>query len=100
MKVGALVLGIIGGLFALSLGLLGFGLGSMMGGSGAGLQLVSIGVPVLGLIGAGMVMSKPQIGASLMAFAAVVLVVILGFNFISLIPVVLLGIGAVLGFVG
>jgi hypothetical protein len=102
MKTGALVLGIIGGLVALLYGLLGYGLGSLAGGAaGAGLlKLLSIALPVAALIGAGMVKAKPVIGAALMAIGALGFVLILGFNFFSLIPVVLLGLGALLGFLG
>jgi hypothetical protein len=98
MKTGALVLGIIGGLVALIFGLLGYGLGSMAG--SGGLKVVSIALPVAALFGAGMVMAKPVIGAALMAVGAIGFVLILGFNFFSLIPVVLLGLGALLGFLG
>jgi len=104
MKVGALVLGIIGGLVALLYGLLGYGLGSManagQAGAGAGLKMLSLGLPIAALIGAGIVMAKPVIGAALMSIAVVGLVLILGFNFFSLIPLVLLGLGALLGFLG
>ena len=104
MKTGALVLGIIGGLIALIYGLIGYGLGSLgsvAGAEGAGLvKFISIGLPVAALIGAGMVKAKPIIGAPLMAIAAIGFVLILGFNFFSLIPVVLLGLGALLGFLG
>jgi len=101
MKTGALVLGIIGGLVALLYGLLGYGLGSLVGGAeGAGLKLLSIALPVAALIGAGIVTAKPVIGAALMAIGAIGFVLILGFNFFTLIPVVLLGLGALLGFLG
>ncbi len=104
MKTGALILGIIGGLVALSYGLLGFGLGSLadasQAGSGAVFKLLSIGLPVAALVGGGMVKAKPVVGAALMAIAAIGIVLILGFNFFSLIPVVLLGVGAFLGFLG
>ena len=104
MKVGALVVGIIGGLVALLYGLFGYVFGSLAdaGEAGAGtlLKILSVGVPIAALIGAGMVMAKPIIGAVLMGIAAVVLLLILGFNFFSLIPVVLLAVGAVLGFLG
>lgn len=104
MKTGALILGIIGGLVALLYGLIGYGLGSIVGagdsGSGIVLQILSVGLPVAALVGAGMVMSKPIIGAALMGIAALVLILILGFNFFSLIPVILLGLGALLGFFG
>lgn len=98
MKVGALVLGILGGLVSLLYGLLGYGLGSLAGSSG--LKVLSLGLPVAALAGAGMVMAKPVIGAALMGIAALGLVLILGFNFFSLIPVILLGLGALLGFLG
>ncbi len=98
MKVGATIVGIIGGLIALLYGLLGYGLGSM-GGSG-GLKFLSIVVPIAALVGAGMTISKPMIGAALMGLCAITFVLILGFNFFSLIPVVLLGVGAFLAFLG
>jgi len=99
MKTGALVLGIIGGLVALLYGLIGYGLGSLAEGAGP-LKLLSIALPVAALSGAGMVKAKPIIGAVLMAIAAIGFVLILGFNFFSLIPVVLLGLGALFGFLG
>lgn len=103
MKVGALILGIIGGLIALTIGYLGFSLGSLANagqpsGAGTVLQLVSVGIPVIALIGAGVVMSKPALGALLMGLSAFGLVFVLGFNFFSMIPVVLLVIAAILGF--
>lgn len=77
MRVGALILGILGGLIALSYGFLGYGLGSLadvgQAGAGSGMKIISLVVPVGALVGAGMVMTKPLIGASLMAFAVVVL---------------------------
>lgn len=98
MKVGALVVGIIGGLVALLYGVVGYGFGSM--GDAGDVKLVSVGLPVAAIVGAGLVMAKPIVGAVLMAIAAAGFIVIFGFNFFSLIPVVLLGIGALLGFLG
>ncbi len=104
MKIAALIFGIIGGLLALLFGVLGFGLGGLanLGEAGAGtfLRLLSVGLPILALVGAGIVINKPTIGASLMALAALLFVLILGFNFFTLIPVVLLALGALLGFLG
>lgn len=69
MKVGALVLGIIGGLLALIFGLLGYVLGSVadVGEAGAGtfLKFLSLGLPIGALVGAGIVINKPIIGAVL-----------------------------------
>ncbi len=102
MKTGALIIGILGGLIALAIGFIGYGLGSManagQAGSGSTLKMLSIGVPIFALVGAGMVMARPIIGATLMAGSAIIFVIVVGFNFISLVPVVLLGIGAFLGF--
>jgi len=104
MKTGALVLGIIGGLIALIYGLFGYGIGSLgsaVGTAGSGMvKFLSLALPIAALIGAGMVKAKPVIGAALMAIGAIGFVLILGFNFFSLIPVVLLGLGALLGFLG
>jgi hypothetical protein len=102
MKTGAFVLGIFGGLVALLYGLIGYGLGSLgAGAQGAGLlKVLSVGLPIAALIGAGVVKAKPIMGAVLMAIAALGFVMTLGFNFFSLIPVVLLGLGALLGFLG
>ena len=104
MKVGAIVLGIIGGLIALIYGGVGFGLGSLADAADAGSGLItkiqSIGIPITALVGAGIVMAQPVIGAALMAVSAVAILVLLGFNTVSLIPVILLGLGALLGFLG
>ncbi len=61
---------------------------------------MSVGIPIAALVGAGIVINKATIGASLMALAALMFVLILGFNFFTLIPVVLLALGALLGFLG
>ena len=104
MKTGALILGILGGLVALSYGVIGFALGSIAdaGSPGEGflMKLISIALPVAALIGAGVVKSAPGIGAGLMAAAAVGFLFLLGFNFFSMIPVTLIGLGAFLGFLG
>ena len=104
MKAGALVLGIIGGLVALVYGVIGYGLGSLadagQAGAGLGAKLLSLALPIAALVGAGMVKAKPVPGAALMAVAAIGFVLVLGFNFFSLIPTVLLGVGALLGFMG
>lgn len=104
MKTGALILGIIGGLISLLYGLVGYGMGSIAdagnAGSGGMIKLVSIGLPIAALVGAGLVKTKPAIGAGLMAIAAVGFLLVLGFNFFSMIPVILLGLGAFFGYMG
>ena len=99
MKIAALILGILGGLVSLSYGLLGFGLGSIVQGGG-GLKFVSIAVPIAALVGAGLSLSKPMVAAILMGASAVVFVLVIGFNVFSLVPVLLLGLGALFAFLG
>jgi hypothetical protein len=104
MKTGALVLGILGGVIALIYGMVGYGLGdlgSSLGVKDSGtMKFLSLGLPIAGLVGAGMVKTKAVIGAALMGIAAIGIVLFLGFNFFSLIPVVLLGLGAFLAVLG
>lgn len=69
-------------------------------GAGTEVKVLSIGLQVAALVGASMVKAKPIIGAVLMAVAAIGFLLIIGFNFFNLIPVVLLGLGALLGFLG
>lgn len=98
MKTGALILGIIGGLVALIYGLFGYVLGNL--GDVMVLKIVSVGLPIAGLVGAGMVKSRTVVGAILMGITAVGFLLILGFNFFTFFPVILLGLAAVLGFLG
>jgi hypothetical protein len=97
-------LGIIGGLLALIFGVFGYALGSIAdvveAGAGTFLKFLSLGLPIAVLVGAGIVINKPINGTVLMGLAAVGLLLILGFNFFTLFPVVLLGLGALLGFLG
>jgi uncharacterized membrane protein len=103
VKISAFVLGIIGGLIALSYGVIGYGLGSIPAPSqhaatSAFIRALSLIIPIMSLTGAGMVLSKPRVGAYLMGGAAWLLILSLGFNFFSLTPVILLGIAAFFGF--
>ncbi len=98
MRVGALIIGILGGLIALVIGQLGFALGGLIG--FPQLKALSVILPILALVGAGMVLPQPLIGAALMALAGIVFIVILGFNFFTFIPVILLFLAAGLGIAG
>jgi hypothetical protein len=106
MKIGSLILGILGALFALGLAfvedLAGGSIGIAPGNNEvvSVLEVLSIALPIVALIGAGIVMAMPMIGSALMALVAIALVFITDFNFIALIPVILLVIGALLGFLG
>jgi hypothetical protein len=96
MKVASFIFGILGGLISLLYGLFGYGLGSFI--EMGDLKFISLALPIAALAGAGIVLAKPIICAILMALATIGLLLILGFNFFSLIPVVLLGLGSFLGF--
>lgn len=102
MRTGALVIGLLGGLVSVLYGLLGYGLAgfaeSGYPASAMGVKILSVVVPILALLGAGMVLSRPLLGGLLMGTASAVFFVLLGFNVFSLVPVVLLGCGALLGF--
>lgn len=103
MKTGAMVLGIIGGIIAFLMGLLLFGLGQLgseleVEGSGI-VQVLSLAIPVVALVGASIVKSKTLIGGLLMLASAIAMVVVLGINFFSLLPGIPLLIGGTLGLI-
>jgi len=103
VKISAFVLGLIGGLIALSYGVIGYGLGSIPTPSqhataSAFIRILSLVIPIMSLTGAGMVLSKTRVGAYLMGGAACLLMLSLGLNFFTLTPVILLGVAAFLGF--
>ncbi|MDD2815499.1 MAG: hypothetical protein PHP00_07140 [Thiotrichaceae bacterium] len=105
MKIGAFVLGIIGGLFALSESLVLYGFVIIPfpktqpeTAQLAHVSVTSLLISVLALAGAGMVMSKPKMGAYLMASAALIMLMKWGLNALTLVPIVLLGVSAFLGF--
>jgi hypothetical protein len=122
MKAGG-VLGIIGGVLALLIGAIGFSFGgtafSIMGGIAAftdtaeasrvnaevqaSLQFyrtLSILLPIVGLIGAGIAFTKGKLGAVLMGISAIGTLWVFGLGFFSLICAALLGVGAFLAFFG
>lgn len=63
-------------------------------------MLVGIGLPIVALLGAGMVMARLVVGAAMSAITVTGFVLVHEFNFVDLIATVLLGLGAVLGFLG
>jgi len=104
MRVGAMVVGIIGGLVALLYGVFGYAVGGVFdvgeAEAGAPARTLSIALPVVALVGAGVVMAKPLLGAILMAAAAAAIALNFDIGMFTLIPLVLLGVGALLGFLG
>lgn len=103
MKTGALVLGVLGGLGALSIGVLTYLFGSVIGlapanaNAAALIKLLSVAVPVAALFGAGMVAAKPMVGGVIMLGCAAILFFTLGFGFFTFSTEILIGIAGVLG---
>lgn len=104
MKTGAMVLGLIGGILAFLLGLLGFTLGQVgtaVGARGSGLmQLMSLSLPIIGIVGGAIVKSKALAGGALMLVSAAAIIAWIGFNFFALLPGIPLIIGGILGVAG
>lgn len=102
MKIASFVMGLIGGVMALGYGQFGYALGAVanLDGKGAGdeLQFVSIALPVIALVGAGMVLAKPIVGGSIMAVSVIGILIYFGFGFFNLMTVVLLGVAVLLAF--
>jgi hypothetical protein len=100
MQVAALILGIIGGLFALLVGLWGYGIGGIASATGEGsggiYQIVSMAIPIAALVGAGVSLTSPIPAGVLLLGSAVGIVAMFGFNFFTAIPCVLTGLGGVL----
>lgn len=109
MKVGG-VLGIIGGLIALLVGAIGHSATGMLGSLAAGVGysegeasmqyygVMSLALPIVGLVGAGLSFQQGKLGAALMAISAAGILFVFGAGALSLICAVLLGVGAALAF--
>ena len=100
----SMVLGIFGGGIGLFLALFGsavVGAAGAVSGRETGaafLQLFLIASPVASIVGAAIVRSKPPAGAILMGVSIVPLLLFFGFNFFTMLPVLLSGLGAALTF--
>ncbi|WP_209508281.1 hypothetical protein [Ruegeria sp. HKCCSP335] len=120
MKVGG-VLGLIGGVIALLVGVVGFKLAGAGSGIMSGIasfngdansarvnadvqstlafyRTMSLLMPIIGILGAGMAFKNGKLGGALMGIAALGILWAFGFGVFSLICVVLLGIGGFLAF--
>lgn len=103
-----MILGIIGGVISLLIGAVGYGaestlgsLASSMGASGHAssmgmYSIASIALPILGLVGAGLTYKSPNAAVVMMAASAAGAILIFGLGMLSLVPAVLLGVGAAL----
>jgi len=107
MKTG-MILGIIGGVIALLVGAVGYSATSTLGSlsNSVGYQegassmqfysFAAIALPIVGLIGGGIAGKNPQLSAGLMGLSAVGILWVFGLGMMSIVPAVLLGIGAFL----
>jgi len=99
-----MVLGIFGGGIGLFLALFGsavVGAAGAVSGRETGaafLQLFLIASPVASIVGAALVRGKPAGGATLMALSILPLLHFFGFNFFTILPISLSGLGAALTF--
>ena len=97
MKIAALILGIIGGLSALTIGAYGYALGNLFvfvsgGNFGSSIVAASVLLPVLALVGAAIVLTHPIPAAILLIGSSAGIAGILGLNFLSVTAVLLLAI--------
>jgi hypothetical protein len=97
MLIGALIMGLLGGIFGLLIGLFGYTIGGIAG--AGGLQILSMAVPMASIIGGGMAKAKPLIAGGLMLLSAIGMFFIFGFNFFTAIPLILSAVGGVLALV-
>ncbi len=104
MKISALIFGILGSILALGIGLGSIGIlpaitdGYTQGSFGVIRGISGVFLPIMGLMGAGLVITRPRIGAAFMAFSALALILVTGFNQFILIPAALLGMSALLSY--
>lgn len=100
MKVGALLCGVFGGLIALVVGAFGSALFALAGAGGwqsAGLyQAAAYGLPILAIAGGALALSSGVASAACLALSALGIVVLFGFSGPSVLPVALIGAGALL----
>jgi hypothetical protein len=97
MLIGALILGLLRGIFGLLIGLFGYTIGGIAG--AGGLQILSMAVPIASIVGGGMAKAKPVIGGGLMLLSAIGMFLIFGFNFFTAIPLILSAVGGALALV-
>jgi hypothetical protein len=99
MRIASLVIGIIGAIVLLLICWVGFMIGSVA--HSDQYKIISTTLPILALVGVGTVMSKPVVGASLMAASVIGFLAWVGtLNGVTMLPTMLLGVAALLGFIG
>jgi hypothetical protein len=96
MKVTALVFAIIGALNTLTYATYTYAYGSFFysfsdGGYGGAWKFWSIVIPIAAIIGAGSLWSAPKFAGWLLLGSAIFILLMIGFNFFSMVSIVLLG---------
>jgi hypothetical protein len=91
MITGALTLGMVGGIFGILIGLVGFTIAGFAG--DVSFQFLTLAIPIAGLVGAGIVRSEPSKGGMAMLVSAVAMCAVFGVHLLSLLPGLLLAIG-------
>lgn len=103
MRAGALILGILGGLGALSLGFVAYLFGGFIGfapanAAAAGtIKFFAVVIPLVALVGAAIVMAKPVVGGLLMIASALALFFTLGFGVFTFTTEILIAVGGTIG---
>ncbi|MDG4554859.1 MAG: hypothetical protein P9E24_11560 [Candidatus Competibacter sp.] len=95
MHIAAMIIGIIGGLSLMGFAFLGHIIGSL--GKSANIQILSLGIPVLAFVGAGVVMKNGIFGGILMFTSAGGIIYVFGNNTLGIFLSLLLMIGGLLG---
>lgn len=107
---GGMILGIIGAVISLLVGAVGYSASSTLGSWASAVEyqegaasmqfyaIMSIVLPIVGLVGSGITSKNAKLGAALMGVSAVGILWAFGIGIFSIICSVLLGVGSVLVF--
>src|SRR5262245_19402968 len=103
MKTGAMICGIIGGVFSLLFGIFGAGVGAVAQAAGEKsaelFQVVSVVSPVAGIVGGAIVKANAVLAGLLMVASVLGIAYNFGVNAFTGIPLALTGVGALLAFI-
>ena len=105
MSIAAMICGLIGGILGIFIGMAGYGYGSFVGfmeptsaSAARNYQLISLAVPIAGIVGAAIVRANALIAGLLMAASAAGMFHQFGFNMFTGVPLALTAVGALLAF--
>jgi len=96
-----MVIGVIGGVSALALGLYGYFSGTVIATAGVvngpPLRALSIVIPLIGIIGAGIVVAQPLLGGALLLLSSSILLSTMGINLLTLPSIAMMVVAGALG---